>query len=145
MALCMGSKCSPPVHAPCTCAWCEVLQADISAVRPSPKSFALKAHRQAGCERPFKPQAPSRAPTTRRPPSTAPRMRARCEPPDAGAVNVRLEPGLAFGTGEHPTTRLCLRWLHARRSELAGRRVMDYGTGEHPVPWARARGHRVCA
>ncbi|KAK9838119.1 hypothetical protein WJX81_002386 [Elliptochloris bilobata] len=52
-----------------------------------------------------------------------------CEPPDAGAVNVRLEPGLAFGTGEHPTTRLCLRWLHARRSDLAGRRVMDYGTG----------------
>ena len=49
-------------------------------------------------------------------------------------MNVRLEPGLAFGTGEHPTTRLCLRWLHARRSELAERRVMDYGTGEHPVP-----------
>ena len=53
----------------------------------------------------------------------------RCDPPDAGAVNVRLEPGLAFGTGEHATTRLCLRWLHARRSELAGKRVMDYGTG----------------
>ena len=53
----------------------------------------------------------------------------RCEPPDAGAVNVRLEPGLAFGTGEHATTRLCLRWLHARRGELAGKRVMDYGTG----------------
>ena len=53
----------------------------------------------------------------------------RCEPPEADAVNVRLEPGLAFGTGEHPTTCMCLRWLHARRSEFAGKRVMDYGTG----------------
>jgi ribosomal protein L11 methyltransferase len=48
-------------------------------------------------------------------------------PSDPGAVVVLLEPGLAFGTGDHPTTRLCLRWLHAQR--LGGRSVMDYGTG----------------
>ena len=33
------------------------------------------------------------------------------DPPDANAVNLRLDPGLAFGTGTHPTTSLCLRWL----------------------------------
>src|SRR3970040_2041167 len=37
--------------------------------------------------------------------------------PDSSAVNLKLDPGLAFGTGSHPTTRLCLRWLdqHLRR------------------------------
>jgi ribosomal protein L11 methyltransferase len=53
------------------------------------------------------------------------------EPPegaDTGAVKViRLDPGLAFGTGTHPTTRMCLRWT-AQRS-LAGQRVLDYGCG----------------
>jgi len=53
--------------------------------------------------------------------------------------SVRLEPGLAFGTGEHSTTRLCLRWLAVQRAELArGARVMDYGTGAAPRPRARA-------
>jgi len=47
-------------------------------------------------------------------------------PPGADAV-VRLEPGLAFGTGEHATTAMCLRWLEAR--SLAGARVLDYGCG----------------
>lgn len=50
-----------------------------------------------------------------------------CEPPDAAAVNIILEPGLAFGTGEHPTTRLCLRALAGM--PLRGARVVDYGTG----------------
>lgn len=46
---------------------------------------------------------------------------------DPGAVNLILEPGLAFGTGDHPTTRLCLRWLQGL--DVDGLRIMDYGTG----------------
>ena len=48
-------------------------------------------------------------------------------PPEPGAVNVILDPGAAFGTGSHPTTRLCLGWLetHVR----AGDTVLDYGCG----------------
>jgi ribosomal protein L11 methyltransferase len=49
-----------------------------------------------------------------------------CEAP-AGGVVVRLDPGLAFGTGSHPTTRLCLEWLHATLPR--GARVLDYGCG----------------
>ena len=51
------------------------------------------------------------------------------EPPDDGSERalVRLDPGLAFGTGTHPTTALCLEWLDAQ--ELAGRSVLDYGCG----------------
>ena len=48
-------------------------------------------------------------------------------PPDAHAINLRLDPGVAFGTGTHPTTRLCLRWLDAHA--VAGKRVLDYGCG----------------
>ena len=61
-------------------------------------------------------------------------MHARrwCQPPDSAATNIILEPGLAFGTGEHPTTRLCLRALAGMR--LSGLRVMDYGTGA-PEPY----------
>jgi ribosomal protein L11 methyltransferase len=47
--------------------------------------------------------------------------------PDPGALNLRLDPGLAFGTGSHPTTRLCLRWLEARVHP--GAAVLDYGCG----------------
>lgn len=43
------------------------------------------------------------------------------------AVVVRLDPGLAFGTGTHPTTALCLEWLDGL--DLAGKRVLDYGAG----------------
>ena len=50
-----------------------------------------------------------------------------CEAPDSGAINVRLDPGLAFGTGTHPTTRLCLEWL--ARELGAGASVLDYGCG----------------
>jgi ribosomal protein L11 methyltransferase len=40
---------------------------------------------------------------------------------------IRLDPGLAFGTGTHPTTHMCLRWTAAQ--QLAGQRVLDYGCG----------------
>ena len=51
------------------------------------------------------------------------------EPPedDPEAVVVRLDPGLAFGTGTHPTTALCLEWLDGL--ELAGKHVTDFGCG----------------
>ena len=48
-------------------------------------------------------------------------------PPDPHAVNLMLDPGVAFGTGAHPTTRMCLRWLEA--SVKGGERVLDYGCG----------------
>lgn len=49
------------------------------------------------------------------------------EAPDPGAVNLRLDPGLAFGTGTHPTTELCLRWL--AQAKLADRTLVDFGCG----------------
>ncbi len=48
-------------------------------------------------------------------------------PPDPQAVNLRLDPGLAFGTGTHPTTALCLTWLDS--APVAQQRVLDYGCG----------------
>lgn len=48
-------------------------------------------------------------------------------PSDPGAINITLDPGLAFGTGSHPTTRLCLRWLDA--NVKGGESVLDYGCG----------------
>lgn len=47
--------------------------------------------------------------------------------PDPTAVNVMLDPGLAFGTGTHPTTALCLQWLDSL--DLAGKTVIDFGCG----------------
>ncbi|MFQ3198029.1 MAG: ribosomal protein L11 methyltransferase [Paraglaciecola sp.] len=47
--------------------------------------------------------------------------------PDPDAVNVMLDPGLAFGTGTHPTTALCLRWLDGL--DLTGKTVVDFGCG----------------
>ena len=49
------------------------------------------------------------------------------EPPAQAARVIRLDPGLAFGTGTHPTTRMCLRWI--ARHPPAGQRVLDYGCG----------------
>ena len=49
------------------------------------------------------------------------------EAPDPGAVNIALDPGLAFGTGSHPTTQMCLRWLE--QSIHGGETVLDYGCG----------------
>ena len=52
------------------------------------------------------------------------------QPPDEHATVVRLDPGIAFGTGTHPTTRLCLAWLDASLPLLpAGASVLDYGCG----------------
>lgn len=52
------------------------------------------------------------------------------EPPAAASTVIRLDPGLAFGTGTHPTTRMCLRWLARRALEGSGwGRVLDYGCG----------------
>ncbi len=76
-------------------------------------------------------------------------------PEDGGAARVRpsvdgrhaivLDPGLAFGTGSHPTTRLCLEWLdgHLR----GGERVVDYGCGSGILAIAAARlgAARICA
>jgi ribosomal protein L11 methyltransferase len=47
--------------------------------------------------------------------------------PDPGAINISLDPGIAFGTGSHPTTRLCLRWL--ARHVRGGESVIDFGCG----------------
>ena len=47
--------------------------------------------------------------------------------PDARAINLRLDPGLAFGTGSHPTTHLCLQWLD--NNLRGGESVLDYGCG----------------
>ena len=48
-------------------------------------------------------------------------------PSDPAAINITLDPGLAVGTGSHPTTRLCLRWLDAHLQ--GGESVLDYGCG----------------
>jgi ribosomal protein L11 methyltransferase len=57
--------------------------------------------------------------------------------PDPGAVNIVLDPGLAFGTGSHPTTRLCLRWLAGRLEH--GQSVIDYGCGSGILAIAAAK------
>ncbi|MBF0219581.1 MAG: 50S ribosomal protein L11 methyltransferase [Gammaproteobacteria bacterium] len=49
------------------------------------------------------------------------------QPPEAAAVNLLLDPGIAFGTGTHPTTRLCLEWLDG--ADVNGKTVIDYGCG----------------
>jgi len=59
------------------------------------------------------------------------------EPPDPEAVVVRLDPGVAFGTGTHPTTRLCLRWLDA--NVRPGASVLDYGCGSGILAIAAAK------
>ncbi|QNK71270.1 50S ribosomal protein L11 methyltransferase [Variovorax sp. PAMC26660] len=50
------------------------------------------------------------------------------EPPAQAKQVIRLDPGLAFGTGTHPTTRMCLRWI-ATQGTLGNQRVLDYGCG----------------
>ena len=50
------------------------------------------------------------------------------ELPEQAKVSIRLDPGLAFGTGTHPTTRMCLRWIARQPKENLGR-TLDYGCG----------------
>jgi ribosomal protein L11 methyltransferase len=47
--------------------------------------------------------------------------------PASGPIIIRLDPGLAFGTGTHATTAMCLEWLDG--AQLAGKRVIDFGCG----------------
>ena len=49
------------------------------------------------------------------------------EPPQADAANILLDPGLAFGTGTHPTTSMCLEWLDA--NPPIGKEIIDFGCG----------------
>ncbi len=58
-------------------------------------------------------------------------------PPDPEAVNIRLDPGLAFGTGAHPSTALCLEWLDS--ANLRGQTLLDYGCGSGILAIAAAR------
>ncbi len=51
------------------------------------------------------------------------------EPPAQARVIIRLDPGLAFGTGTHPTTRMCLRWIASQARVRDFGRVLDYGCG----------------
>lgn len=60
-----------------------------------------------------------------------------CEAPRPEALNIVLDPGLAFGTGAHPTTRLCLLWLIA--NVTPGVSVLDYGCGSGILAIAAAR------
>lgn len=60
-----------------------------------------------------------------------------CETVDVNAINLRLDPGLAFGTGTHPTTRLCLRWLASLLG--GGETVLDYGCGSGILAIAAAK------
>jgi ribosomal protein L11 methyltransferase len=60
-----------------------------------------------------------------------------CEPPRCDAINLIVDPGLAFGTGSHPTTRLCLRWLDTHMS--GGETVLDYGCGSGILAIAAAK------
>jgi ribosomal protein L11 methyltransferase len=51
------------------------------------------------------------------------------EPPAGAKRVIRLDPGMAFGTGTHPTTRMCLGWIAAHEADIPGQRVLDYGCG----------------
>ncbi len=59
------------------------------------------------------------------------------EPPAPEAVNILLDPGLAFGTGTHPTTALCLEWLDS--AEVVDKQVLDYGCGSGILAIAAAK------
>lgn len=50
-------------------------------------------------------------------------------PPELAEYVIRLDPGMAFGTGTHPTTRMCLHWIATHRELVKNARVLDYGCG----------------
>ncbi|WP_289460365.1 50S ribosomal protein L11 methyltransferase, partial [Klebsiella pneumoniae] len=56
--------------------------------------------------------------------------------PEAAREVIRLDPGLAFGTGTHPTTRMCLRWI---ASHPMPAQVLDYGCGSGILAIAAAK------
>jgi len=60
------------------------------------------------------------------------------QPIDSQAINILLDPGLAFGTGTHPTTALCLEWLDGQ-VDLIGQTVIDYGCGSGILAVAAAK------
>lgn len=60
------------------------------------------------------------------------------QPPELNAINLFLDPGLAFGTGTHPTTALCLEWLD-QQTDLTGQTVIDYGCGSGILAVAAAK------
>ena len=64
-------------------------------------------------------------------------------PSDPDAINIVLDPGLAFGTGSHPTTRLCLRWLD--NNIKGGESVLDYGCGSGILAIAALKLGAACA
>lgn len=59
------------------------------------------------------------------------------EPPSSDAINIRLDPGVAFGTGSHPTTHLCLQWLDTHVTSEDS--VLDYGCGTGILAIAAAK------
>lgn len=59
------------------------------------------------------------------------------QPPHPDAINLMLDPGLAFGTGGHPTTALCLTWLS--NTDLSGKTVIDFGCGSGILACAAAK------
>lgn len=59
------------------------------------------------------------------------------EPPDPSAINLAIDPGRAFGSGSHPTTRLCLEWLAG--TLRGGESVLDYGCGSGVLAIGAAR------
>ena len=67
------------------------------------------------------------------------------KPPDPTATNVMLDPGLAFGTGTHPTTALCLEWLEQHITEQQD--ILDFGCGSGILAIAAIKlgAHRVVA
>lgn len=60
-----------------------------------------------------------------------------CEPPEKDGCNIMLDPGLAFGTGTHPTTSLCLQWLDS--FDAKGKSVIDFGCGSGILAIAAAK------